>query len=136
LYCYCSQEAVNIDGVHCKFSSFGSSFKQGGELSNFVMSVFCRYMFQSIHPSKSKRHYFFSSIGMSVCIFLIFLLNTTLLLANWVCIFLFQNDLMKHPSKTNFGMVQKSFSGASLARPIETCDMVCIYVMFNWISLY
>ncbi|EEC75317.1 hypothetical protein OsI_11689 [Oryza sativa Indica Group] len=91
------QEAVNIDGVHCKFSSFGSSFKQGGELSNFVMSVFCRYMFKSIHPSKSKRHYFFSSIG---------------------------NDLMKHPSKTNFGMVQKSFSGASLARPIEICDMM------------
>uniref|UniRef100_A0A0E0GMR4 Ubiquitin-like protease family profile domain-containing protein n=1 Tax=Oryza nivara TaxID=4536 RepID=A0A0E0GMR4_ORYNI len=34
------------------------------------------------------------------------------------------NDLMKHPSKTNFGMVQKSFSGASLARPIEICDML------------
>uniref|UniRef100_A0A0E0NXW6 Ubiquitin-like protease family profile domain-containing protein n=1 Tax=Oryza rufipogon TaxID=4529 RepID=A0A0E0NXW6_ORYRU len=31
---------------------------------------------------------------------------------------------MKHPSKTNFGMVQKSFSGASLARPIEICDML------------
>ncbi|EEC77860.1 hypothetical protein OsI_17119 [Oryza sativa Indica Group] len=35
-----------------------------------------------------------------------------------------KNDLMKHPSKTNFGMVQKSFSGASLARPIEICDMM------------
>nr|ABF97465.1 hypothetical protein LOC_Os03g40150 [Oryza sativa Japonica Group] len=38
--------------------------------------------------------------------------------------FFIYNDLMKHPSKTNFGMVQKSFSGASLARPIEICDML------------
>uniref|UniRef100_A0A0E0FW04 Ubiquitin-like protease family profile domain-containing protein n=1 Tax=Oryza nivara TaxID=4536 RepID=A0A0E0FW04_ORYNI len=56
--------AIDIDGVHCKFYTFGDSFKPSGELSNFVACVFCRYMFRSCHPSKSKKHYFFSSIGL------------------------------------------------------------------------
>ncbi|BAH91006.1 Os01g0273900, partial [Oryza sativa Japonica Group] len=62
--CETPKVAVDIDGVHCKFFTFGDSFKPGGELSNFVMSVFCRNMFRLSHPSKSKKHYFFSSIGL------------------------------------------------------------------------
>ncbi|BAS75340.1 Os01g0861200 [Oryza sativa Japonica Group] len=88
--------AVDIDGVHCKFYTFGDSFKPSGELSNFVACVFCRYMFRSCHPSKSKKHYFFSSIG---------------------------DDLLKDRSMTNFSAVKKCFDGASLARPVHTCDL-------------
>uniref|UniRef100_A0A0E0E9C6 Ubiquitin-like protease family profile domain-containing protein n=1 Tax=Oryza meridionalis TaxID=40149 RepID=A0A0E0E9C6_9ORYZ len=89
--------AVDIDGVHCIFYTFGDSFKPSGELSNFIACVFCRYMFRSCHPSKSKKHYFFSSIG---------------------------DDLLKDRSMTNFSAVKKCFDGASLARPVHTCDLL------------
>ncbi|KAF2919761.1 hypothetical protein DAI22_08g159900 [Oryza sativa Japonica Group] len=56
---YQERHAVEIDGVHCKFSSFGGSFNFGHEVSNFVVSVFCRYLFHLSHPSKSKWFLFF-----------------------------------------------------------------------------
>uniref|UniRef100_A0A0E0AMB3 Ubiquitin-like protease family profile domain-containing protein n=1 Tax=Oryza glumipatula TaxID=40148 RepID=A0A0E0AMB3_9ORYZ len=89
--------AVDIDHVHCKFTTFGGSFKHGAELSNFVLSVFCRYLFKQYHPSKSKKHYFLSSIG---------------------------DELLKHHSTTDFKNVKKCFDGAGYARPVHTCDML------------
>uniref|UniRef100_A0A0D3GPP7 Ubiquitin-like protease family profile domain-containing protein n=1 Tax=Oryza barthii TaxID=65489 RepID=A0A0D3GPP7_9ORYZ len=96
--------AVDIDGVHCKFFTFGDSFKPSGELSNFVTSVFCRYMFRLSHPSKSKKHYFFSSIG---------------------------DDLLRERSTTNFSVVKKYFDGASLARPVHSCDLLFFPIVKN-----
>nr|BAC22379.1 hypothetical protein [Oryza sativa Japonica Group]BAC22490.1 hypothetical protein [Oryza sativa Japonica Group] len=96
--------AVDIDGVHYKFFTFGDSFKPGGDLSNFVTSVFYRYMFRLSHPSKSKKHYFFSSIG---------------------------DDLLKERSATNFSVVKKCFDGASLARPVHSCDLLFFPIVKN-----
>nr|BAC92414.1 hypothetical protein [Oryza sativa Japonica Group]BAC92597.1 hypothetical protein [Oryza sativa Japonica Group] len=59
-----SYDAVDIDNVRAKFSSFGHSLKKTGVVLPFVMSVFCRFLFQNNHPSKSKKHYFFPSIGL------------------------------------------------------------------------
>ncbi|KAF2939084.1 hypothetical protein DAI22_03g166000 [Oryza sativa Japonica Group] len=101
---YQERHAVEIDGVHCKFSSFGGSFNFGHEVSNFVVSVFCRYLFHLSHPSKSKKHYFFSSIG---------------------------DDLLKHPSRTDFSSVRKCFDGASKARPIQSCEMLFFPIFYK-----
>uniref|UniRef100_A0A0E0BKA7 Ubiquitin-like protease family profile domain-containing protein n=1 Tax=Oryza glumipatula TaxID=40148 RepID=A0A0E0BKA7_9ORYZ len=96
--------AVDIDGVHCKFFTFGESVRPGGELSNFITSVFCRYMFRLCHPSKSKKHFFFSSIG---------------------------DDLLKDPSTTDFKVVKKCLDGASLARPVHSCDLLFFPIVKN-----
>ncbi|BAT07265.1 Os09g0285900 [Oryza sativa Japonica Group] len=56
--------AVNIDNVRITFSNFGNSLRIGGDVSNYVISAFCRLMFHNNHPSKSKKNYFFSSIGI------------------------------------------------------------------------
>lgn len=61
----CSYEAVDIDNVKIKFYSFGHSMKRGGFISPYVISAFCRIMFHNNHPSKSKKNYFFPSIGVS-----------------------------------------------------------------------
>lgn len=60
-----SHDAVDIDTVRAKFYSFEHSFEKSGMLSPYVMSVFCRVLFHDNHPSKSKRNYFFPSIGVS-----------------------------------------------------------------------
>lgn len=60
-----SFDAVNIGNVRAKVYSFGNSLKKGGFVSSPVMCVFCRVMFHDNHPSKSKRNYFFPSIGVS-----------------------------------------------------------------------
>uniref|UniRef100_A0A0E0JRF1 Ubiquitin-like protease family profile domain-containing protein n=1 Tax=Oryza punctata TaxID=4537 RepID=A0A0E0JRF1_ORYPU len=88
----CEYRKVTVD--------IDDSFKPGGELSNFVTSVFYRYMFRLSHPSKSRKHYFFSSIG---------------------------DDLLKDRSVTNFSVVKKCFDGASLARPVHTCNLVTFF---------
>uniref|UniRef100_A0A0E0DYH9 Ubiquitin-like protease family profile domain-containing protein n=1 Tax=Oryza meridionalis TaxID=40149 RepID=A0A0E0DYH9_9ORYZ len=69
---YHEQYAVEIDGVHCKFSSFGGSFKFGHE-----------------------------------------------------------DDLLKHPSRTDFSSVRKCFDGASKARPVESCEMLFFPILYK-----
>ncbi|PUZ76446.1 hypothetical protein GQ55_1G292000 [Panicum hallii var. hallii] len=61
------QPAVKVKGVHCTFKSLGDSFKPGGVMSNFVISIFIRHLFYKPcgHPGVSKKHYFFSNIGVS-----------------------------------------------------------------------
>uniref|UniRef100_A0A0E0PGV4 Ubiquitin-like protease family profile domain-containing protein n=1 Tax=Oryza rufipogon TaxID=4529 RepID=A0A0E0PGV4_ORYRU len=44
---------VDIDGVHCKFFTFGDSFKPGGELSNFLF-----------FPIVKNRHWFVFAIDL------------------------------------------------------------------------
>uniref|UniRef100_A0A0E0M5J2 Ubiquitin-like protease family profile domain-containing protein n=1 Tax=Oryza punctata TaxID=4537 RepID=A0A0E0M5J2_ORYPU len=96
------QVAVDIDGVHCKFFTYGDSFKPGGELSNFVTFL---SLHVSIIPSlKIQKHYFFSSIG---------------------------DDLLEERSPTNFSIVKKCFDGASLARPVHSCDLLFFPIVKN-----
>lgn len=62
---FCSEDAVNIDNVRISFCNFGNSLKKGGDVNGFVISAFCRSLFHKNHPSKSKKNYFFPSIGVS-----------------------------------------------------------------------
>uniref|UniRef100_A0A0E0QP61 Aminotransferase-like plant mobile domain-containing protein n=1 Tax=Oryza rufipogon TaxID=4529 RepID=A0A0E0QP61_ORYRU len=88
--------AVNIDNVRITFSNFGNSLRIGGDVSNYVISAFCRLMFHNNHPSKSKKNYFFSSIGYQ-------------LLKKIECI-----EMVK---------IKKCFDGAASARKLHLCDM-------------
>lgn len=62
---FCSEDAVNIDNVRISFCNFGNSLKKGGDVNGFVISAFCQSLFHKNHPSKSKKNYFFPSIGVS-----------------------------------------------------------------------
>uniref|UniRef100_A0A0E0M100 Ubiquitin-like protease family profile domain-containing protein n=1 Tax=Oryza punctata TaxID=4537 RepID=A0A0E0M100_ORYPU len=66
---YNNQVAVDIDGVHCKFSSFGGSSKPESE-----------------------------------------------------------DDLLKHPSKSDFNSVRKCFHGPYYARPVQSCEMMFVFL--------
>jgi hypothetical protein len=61
-----------------------------GHVDNFLIPCFCRKLFEDNHPSKSRRHYFFSYIG--VCNFLLFfhmcLLVILHFLFTWFAVFL------------------------------------------------
>ncbi|EAY77211.1 hypothetical protein OsI_05182 [Oryza sativa Indica Group] len=92
-----SYDAVDIDNVRAKFSSFGQSLMKGGTVLSYVINVFCRVLFNNNHPSNTKRHYFFSSIG-------------ELLLTDLSCA-----DLSK---------VKRSFLGAASARKLHLSDML------------
>uniref|UniRef100_A0A0E0BQI1 Ubiquitin-like protease family profile domain-containing protein n=1 Tax=Oryza glumipatula TaxID=40148 RepID=A0A0E0BQI1_9ORYZ len=92
-----SFDAVNIDNVKVAFYSFGNSLKKGGPVSASVIAVFCRVMFQNNHPSKSKKNYFFPSIG---------------------------EQLVVDHCLADVVKVQKSFDGAAKARRLDLCDML------------
>ncbi|EAZ42250.1 hypothetical protein OsJ_26814 [Oryza sativa Japonica Group] len=105
-----SYDAVDIDNVRAKFSSFGHSLKKTGVVLPFVMSVFCRFLFQNNHPSKSKKHYFFPSIGA---------------------------QLILDPDFVDQEKVKKSFLGAASARPLHLCDMLFFPILHgqHWFVL-
>uniref|UniRef100_A0A0E0MF77 Ubiquitin-like protease family profile domain-containing protein n=1 Tax=Oryza punctata TaxID=4537 RepID=A0A0E0MF77_ORYPU len=60
-----SANAININNVCVTFDTLGHSMVRGGDVSSSVMSAFYRFMFQNNHPFKSKKNYFFPSIGIS-----------------------------------------------------------------------
>uniref|UniRef100_A0A0E0EVF2 Ubiquitin-like protease family profile domain-containing protein n=1 Tax=Oryza meridionalis TaxID=40149 RepID=A0A0E0EVF2_9ORYZ len=90
-------QAVDIDNVRMTFSLFGNSLKSGGDVSNYVMFAFCRLMFHNNHPSKSKKNYFFSSIG---------------------------DKLLNELAFDEMAKIKKCFDGAATARKLHLCDML------------
>uniref|UniRef100_A0A0E0L9G7 Ubiquitin-like protease family profile domain-containing protein n=1 Tax=Oryza punctata TaxID=4537 RepID=A0A0E0L9G7_ORYPU len=103
-----SYDAVDIDNVKVKFYSFGHSMKRGGFISPYVMSAFCRIMFHNNHPSKSKKNYFFPSIG-------------ELLISKPII----------DENISDFEKVKKSFDGAATARKLHLCDMLFFPIHYN-----
>uniref|UniRef100_A0A0E0MFH5 Ubiquitin-like protease family profile domain-containing protein n=1 Tax=Oryza punctata TaxID=4537 RepID=A0A0E0MFH5_ORYPU len=99
-----SCDVVNIDNVRVSFYTFGHSLMKGGYVSTSVMAVFCHLMFQNNHPSKSKKNYFFSSIG---------------------------EQLIMNLSLADLEKVQKSFEGASKARSLHLCNVLYFPIHYN-----
>ena len=60
---------MSLSGVHCTFWSLGESLKPGGFVNTFVVSCFCYSLLSKPngHLDFSKRHYFFSNMGVSFC---------------------------------------------------------------------
>ncbi|CAM0882616.1 unnamed protein product [Alopecurus aequalis] len=58
--------AVMYSKVHCSYISLGQSLQREGHVDNFLITVFCRKLFEDNHPSRSLRHHFFSFIGENI----------------------------------------------------------------------
>uniref|UniRef100_A0A0E0JHU1 Ubiquitin-like protease family profile domain-containing protein n=1 Tax=Oryza punctata TaxID=4537 RepID=A0A0E0JHU1_ORYPU len=101
-----SFDVVDIDNVKAKVYNFGHSLKKGGYISTCVMSVFCWIMFHNNHPSRSKKNYFFPSIGIG-------------------------EQLIAHVSNCDMEKVKKSFLGTATARKLHLCDMLYFPIYFN-----
>jgi len=52
--------------IHCSYKSLGQSLMPHGEVDNFLITCFCRVLFEEKHPSSSGRHYFFPNIGVGI----------------------------------------------------------------------
>lgn len=66
-----SQYAIDIGGCHVKYDFLGNSMMPGGKVGSFVINAFCRKFFLDERPTKSRKHYFFSSVGVSFNCFVI-----------------------------------------------------------------
>lgn len=126
---FCSYDAVDIDNVRAKFSSFGQSLMKGGTVLSYVINVFCRVLFNNNHPSNSKRHYFFSSIGVSsyfsnLCFFLLMLICYIFFGMFISLLIFFQELLLTDLSCADLSKVKRSFLGAASARKLHLSDMV------------
>ncbi|KAE8776648.1 hypothetical protein D1007_50629 [Hordeum vulgare] len=68
---YFAMNRIGKDDVLCKydraFCSYHSlaSLCPNGHIDNFLLLCFRRYLFNKCHPSKSKKHFFFSYVGLS-----------------------------------------------------------------------
>ncbi|EEC72551.1 hypothetical protein OsI_05970 [Oryza sativa Indica Group] len=100
---YQDEDAVNIDNVRISFCNFGNSLKKGGDVNGFVISAFCRCLFHKNHPSKSKKNYFFPSIG---------------------------DMLISHLNSKELAKIEKSFQGAATARILHKCDLLSFPICY------
>ncbi|XP_020186782.1 uncharacterized protein [Aegilops tauschii subsp. strangulata] len=94
---YLCMTAIIYRKVRCSYLSLGQSLMPGGHVNNFLISVFCRKLFDDCHPSVSKKHYFFSYIG---------------------------ENILKYHNKDQFKLIQNTFKGASLAKKIDACELL------------
>ncbi|XP_010236532.1 ubiquitin-like-specific protease ESD4 [Brachypodium distachyon] len=89
--------AIMYRKVRCSYRSLGQSLMPGGHVNNFLISVFCRKLFDDCHPSISKKHFFFSYIG---------------------------ENILKYNSRDQFKLIRNAFKGASLAMKIDACELL------------
>ncbi|KAM3208383.1 hypothetical protein ACQJBY_063206 [Aegilops geniculata] len=94
---YHCMTAIIYRKVRCSYLSLGQSLMPGGHVNNFLISVFCRKLFDDCHPSVSKKHYFFSYIG---------------------------ENILKYHNKDQFKLIQNTFKSASLAKKIDACELL------------
>jgi hypothetical protein len=64
--CLNSMTAIIYRKVRCSYLSLGQSLMPRGHINNFLISVLCRKLYDDCHPSISKKHYFFSYIGVII----------------------------------------------------------------------
>ncbi|XP_062182070.1 uncharacterized protein LOC133886354 [Phragmites australis] len=57
------EDAVQFYKTHVTYGSLGESVEPAGLVDNFFISGYCRKFFEDCHPRKSKKHYFFTSVG-------------------------------------------------------------------------
>jgi hypothetical protein len=69
---------VMFSKVHCSYISLGQSLMREGHVDNFLLTVFCRKLFEDKHPSISGRHHFFSLVGVSKLVQFLFCIRSLL----------------------------------------------------------
>ncbi|KAI5010635.1 hypothetical protein ZWY2020_012772 [Hordeum vulgare] len=67
---YFAMNRIGKDDVLCKYDRAFCSYRSlaslcpNGHIDNFLLLCFRRYLFNKCHPSKSKKHFFFSYVGV------------------------------------------------------------------------
>ena len=64
-FCVCSLKVVDYGFVVVLLSALSSSLRPGGKVNHFVVNAFCKLLFLRKHPRDSRKHYFFSKVGVS-----------------------------------------------------------------------
>lgn len=63
-----SKEVINYDNVRVSFEQLGTLRRNDKVfVDKYVINAFCRKLFKDKKPKDSKRHYFFSTVGVSLC---------------------------------------------------------------------
>jgi hypothetical protein len=53
--------------VVVKLSALASSLQPGGKVHYFVVNALCKLLFLRNHPRNSRKYFFFSKVGVSIC---------------------------------------------------------------------
>lgn len=63
------EHVVSIDKVVASFDEIVTSFGKDKKciVHKCVMNLFCRLLFRESHPKYSRKHYFFSTVGVCCC---------------------------------------------------------------------
>ncbi|KAL6878269.1 hypothetical protein ACP4OV_012439 [Aristida adscensionis] len=96
--------AFRLNKVHVTYNSMAESLKPYGYVDNFLRAAYCRKFFEEVHPSVSKKHYFFSTVGELMLLF--------------------------QPT-AEMPLVKKAFEGACLARKMHLCHLLYFPICFN-----
>jgi hypothetical protein len=64
-------EAVKYEKSFCSFQSL-ATLQPYGHVDNYLVLVYCRKLFMDHHPRYSKKHTFFSYVGVRVQLYLLF----------------------------------------------------------------
>ena len=66
LFPICSNEVINYDNVHVSYQQL-ATLRRSNKVSvdKFVINALCRKLFNDKHPKDSRRHFFFSTVGVS-----------------------------------------------------------------------
>jgi hypothetical protein len=69
-----SKKIINYDNVRVAYNQLATLQQYHKELVDiYVVNAFCRKLFKDKHPKDSGRHYFFSTVGVSLTFFSYFL---------------------------------------------------------------
>jgi hypothetical protein len=123
-------EGVRYERAYCSFESL-ATLEPFGHVDNYLILCYCRKLFLDNHPSKSKKHYFFSYVGVIFYrLFLLLLLVTSslshYLFRFWSCIFFgktHQETILRYNGH-NGEIVQTAFEGANSAFCLWRSDQV------------
>jgi hypothetical protein len=63
-----NKEVINYDNVRVSYEPLGTlRHNDKVFVDKYVINAFCRKLFKDKKPKDSKRHYFFSTVGVSLC---------------------------------------------------------------------
>ena len=136
LFPICSNEVINYDNVHVSYQQL-ATLRRSNKVSvdKFVINALCRKLFNDKHPKDSRRHFFFSTVGVSASSPNILFHSFFLVLCNfksffyilWSCVHVyFQDFLMKNEWNHSFlyDTCMKCFNLANGCFKFESSDYV------------
>ncbi|KAF0911340.1 hypothetical protein E2562_008229 [Oryza meyeriana var. granulata] len=86
------------------FSCLGHSLNPDGKIDNFLFNAFCHILFLENHPSKSRKHYFFNTVG---------------------------NHFLKSENEFKACDMKYEFQRAQKAKSLQSCEMIHFPILYE-----